>query len=156
MNDKSRLAAQRTAFTLLELMAVLTLLAVLTIIALGRYDADALADAEVRIAARQISLDLMLARRESISTGDNHLVAFSAGSPATYQLKRRLADDSLSAASAVRALHPKLSLVISPGDPEFTFEGDALAGATIEVRGPRKTWRVIVQPIAGVVRSNAM
>lgn len=148
-----RTGPARFAFTLLELLVVLVLLAVLASLVIVRVNPDSLTDAEARSAARRISLDLLVARREAIATGDDVIVEFaSSGSPPSYKLRRRDANGQVTDASTPRVLAAELALTVSPANPEFTFEGDALASCTIQVQGPGQTWEVQVQQIGAVVR----
>lgn len=148
-----RSAQLRCGFTLLELLVVLVLLAVFTTLVIVRVSPNTIADAEARAAARRISLDMMIARREAIATGDDYIVEFTAvASPASYKLRSRDANGNVTDASIARVLHPELKLAVSPANPEFTFEGDATATCTVQVRGPGQTWEVQVQQIGAVVR----
>lgn len=156
-HQRTREYGSTGGFTLLELIAVLFLLAVFATLVIVRINPGSLADAEARAAARRISLDLMVARREAIATGDNFVVEFVANaSPVSYRVKRRATDGSLSDASSARALHPEVKLSVSPDNPEFTFEGDALNSYAIQVRGPRQTWEVQVQQVGAIVRVNQL
>ena len=138
--------------TLLELIAVVAILGLFMLVAISRIGPGTLTNFGAQADARRLAFDLLQARRRSISTGDNHYLAFTmVGGEATgYTLYRR----SGSGDTAVDSPHmfsSNLIVTTSAADAEFTFEGTALAAYQIELTGPEQTWEVNVVPVTGSV-----
>lgn len=141
-------------FSLLELLAVLTILGVVAMAAAGSFRADTVGDVGAQADARRLALDLLQTRRRAISTGDNHVVVFQAGSGGSvgYTVNHRLADNSLVAVDDYRTFPYNVTVVVSPSHPEFAFEGNALATCTITLTGPHRVWKVSVIQSTGAVK----
>ena len=73
----ARRAAARRAVTLLELVAVVFIIGLVGAVAATRYGTNAIADVGAQGFARRLSLDCTLARRRTISKGNNHLLRFT-------------------------------------------------------------------------------
>jgi type II secretory pathway pseudopilin PulG len=138
--------------TLLELIAVVTILGFFAIVTISRIGPGTLTNFGARADARRVAFDLLQARRRSISTGDNHYLAFAiAGGEATgYTLYQRSgAGDT---AVDTPYLFPSSVIVTtSATNAEFTFEGTALAAYQIDLTGPDQTWQVNVVPVSGFI-----
>jgi prepilin-type N-terminal cleavage/methylation domain-containing protein len=144
----------RGAFTLLEMVAVLTLLGILALAAAGVFRPQTVGDMDGHVTAERIAWNLRAARRRAIATGDNHVLVFqtSAGVVTGYTLNRRNADTSLTAIDAAITLPTYVTVTASSTLPEFTFEGDTLAGYTFTVTAPHKAWTITVAQATGSVR----
>jgi prepilin-type N-terminal cleavage/methylation domain-containing protein len=144
----------RGAFTLLEMVAVVALLGILALAAAGAFRPQTIGDMDGHVTAERIAWSLRTARRRAIATGDNHVLQFqtSAGAVTGYTLHRRNADTSLTAIDAAITLPSYVTVTASSTVPEFTFEGDSLAGYTFTVASPHKSWTVTVAQATGTVR----
>lgn len=152
-NRASSSGDARGAYTLLELLAVVSLLGILALAAAGAFRPETIGDLDGRVTAQQLAWDLAQARRRAIATGDNHLLVFaiSGGQLTGYTLHRRLPDSSLVAVDAQRTFPAHVTVTGSSSTPEFNFEGAALAGYTFQVQSPHDTANLTVAQATGTV-----
>ena len=150
-HEPGRMVRARGGYTLLELVAVLLLLGMLA--GLTARLAPDLADMASRVDSRKLALDLEQARRRAISTGDNHLLVFqqSGGAIVGYTVHRRIDVSTTEAVDQYRPFADELTVSVSPGNPEFTFEGAATAACTITVTGSDKVQTLSVLPATGAI-----
>ncbi len=136
----------------MELLAVVTLMGILGAVAMFRIGTAGLGDFGAQGIGRRIALDMKLARRASISTGDNHYLSFteSGGKAVSYRMYRR-ASGGDETADAVRDIPDEVTVTVSTTTVEFDFEGQALAAYQITLAGPNRTWQLNAVPITGTV-----
>lgn len=144
----------RGAFTLLEMVAVITLLGILAAAAAGAFRPESVGDLDGSVTARRIAWNLQQARRSAISSGDNHVLVCQAsgGNITGFTLQRRLPDSSLTPVDAPQTIPDFVTVTASSLAPEFAFEGEALAGYTFTITSPHKSWTVTVAQATGNVR----
>lgn len=143
----------RRAMSLLELAVVVAILGLLTSAAITRFDTATLATSGAEGLVRRISLTLVHARRSTISTGDNHYLRFTSagGNIASFALFRRASggdvqvDQTWLVPQGVTATSGNTIL-------EYDFEGSALAGYSVNIAGPDRSWNVSVVAVTGMVR----
>ena len=147
-----RSGGSRCAFTLLEVVAVIAVLAVLSAAAIASFRTNTFGNYGSQIAARQLAVDLMQSRRRAITEGYNHLVVFenSGGQIIGYTVRRRTGGSTVVVDPLKRFPQP-MTVTSAAGDPEFNFEGAALASYTITLAAPDRTWQVIVAQATGSV-----
>jgi prepilin-type N-terminal cleavage/methylation domain-containing protein len=145
--------ASRGAFSLLELLAVVTILGVLVAAGFATMTTDAVANHSAGIAARQLALDLEQARRSAISTGDEHFLQFAlSGSNITGYTLRRSTGAGSTAADSYRAIPEHVTVTMSPSgatSPAMNFEGQAASSYTMTLTGPKQSWQVVVSAATG-------
>lgn len=147
--------ARSRGVTLLELVAVVVLLGIIAVVATARLGRDSLGNLGAQAEARRVALDLRRARRLSISTGDNHYLAFdtsSGGLVASYELRRRLEGGGDEAVEDPYQFPADVVVAVTSSEAEFAFEGSALAACQVSLAGPHETWVVGVVPVTGLVR----
>ncbi len=144
----------RGAFTLLEMVAVITLLGIMAVAAAGAFRPETVGDLDGSVTAQRIAWDLQQARRRAISTGDNHVLVCqtSGGNVTSYTLNRRLPDTSLTPVDSTKTIPTYVSITATSTAPEFAFEGEALAGYTFTITTPHKSWTITVAQATGNVR----
>ncbi len=137
----------------MELVAVVTLLGILAGIAMFRLGTAGIGDFGAQGVARRIAIDMRLARRAAISTGDNHYLSFTVngGNATDYRMYRKASGGDVTA-DAVRSLPEDVSVTVSATTVEFDFEGQALAAYQVTLTGPNRTFQLNVVPVTGVVR----
>lgn len=147
---------RRSATSLLELIAVVTLLGIVASISIASYRRGTLGNAYAKTDATRVATDARLARQKAISTGDNHFLQFNgSGAGISYQVFRRYANGSVEAAAAPYTFNSAVTVTVSPSNPEFTFEGEGLAGYTIVIRGPDRTNTISINQVTGAVQLTA-
>lgn len=144
---------ERRGVTLFELLAVVTILGIVASIAMARFGRSIMADFGSHAEARQLSLAFLHAQRASITTGDNHYVAFDATSATSYSLFRVTGTGDV----LVDGPHPLESdstITVSATRMEFTFEGqtEGLIDYTVTLQGENRTWQMTIIPISGAVQ----
>jgi len=141
----------------LELVAVVTLIGILASVAMFRLGSAGLGDFGAQGVGGRIALDLKLARRASISTGDNHYLSFtvSGGKVTSYRMYRKASGGDVTA-DAARDIPDELTVTVSATTAQFNFEGEALAAYQITLAGPNRTWQLDVVPVTGMVRSTEL
>ncbi|MCA9204455.1 MAG: type II secretion system protein [Planctomycetales bacterium] len=144
--------SSRRAFSLLELLAVITLIGILSSIVIARNGRTLLGNFGAQADCRRLSLDLLRAQRLSITTGENHFIQFPAttGKGITYRLRRRTATGVQNVES--RTLGEDVSVTASHTVMEFTFEGQALGAYQITLAGNARSWQMNVVPITGAMQ----
>ncbi len=156
-NDDARRVPARRAFSLLELIAVLTIVGLLSSMAFIRFGEGAYNTTSAQGFVRALVLDLRQARSRVISTGEDHYVLFSRtdGVVTSYTLYR----DGLSGDYIVdrTVAVPKGAVVTTATDTwTFDFEGSLSGGTgtgTIVVTGPHHTWTINVYRATGAIKS---
>ena len=145
--------ATRGAFSLLELLAVVTILGVLVAAGFATMTTDSVANHSAGIAARQLALDLEQARRQAIASGSNHFLQFTlAGSNITGYTVRRSNGAGSTVVDTFRAIPAHVTVTMSPSgsaSPAMNFEGQAASSYTLTLAGPNRTWQVIVTAVTG-------
>jgi type II secretory pathway pseudopilin PulG len=139
---------------LLEAILVLTLIGIFAAIALVRLAPSTAADLGAQSAARRLALDMLQAQRRAILTGQNHFLQTTSqsGQIVGYTLYQRLGGGSTTAVDAYRAFPTSVSVAVTPSDPEYTFDGSALAAYQVTLTASDQTWQVTVVPTTGAVR----
>jgi prepilin-type N-terminal cleavage/methylation domain-containing protein len=149
---------QRRGVTLLELLVVVTLTGILSTAVVGRYGRAIFGDFGARTEAHQLWLDMQLARREAIRTGQPHTILMngSARGPwSGYQIVAGSAAEARSGRGSTigdpRTFPEELSASGDSATVEFNFEGQADRAVTLQLAGPHRSWRVQVLPLIGSV-----
>ena len=135
----------------MELLAVVVLIGIFAAIATARYGRSIFAEFGAHGGARELSLALLGAQRSSITTGDNHYAEFDAAQATSYRLMRR-GDAGLVEVRGWEPLSDDVTISVSSTVMEFTFEGQALDGYTIDCVGEDRSFRLEVIMISGTVR----
>ncbi len=143
----------RDGFSLMEMVTVLSLLGVMILVT-ATYSTGTLGNLGAKVEARRVSLDLIQARRRAIATGDNHLLQFakSGSSILSYQIMRRLDDNSMVAVDDVYLFPADVAVASRAIAAEFDFEGSASAGYSINFNGSDRSYQVVVDILTGTVR----
>ncbi len=130
---------------------MVVIVGILAVVAVGRMGYGTLGDFTARAEAKRLAVDLLQARRRSISTGENHSLDFT-GSPATgYTLIRRAAGGDV-AVDEPYIFSDAVVVTVSATEAEFNFEGQALAAYQITLTGPDQTWQVDVVVATGTAK----
>lgn len=142
----------RRAMSLLEFTAVLAIVGVLASAAVTRFGYDSLSNGGAEGWARRLALALAHARRATISTGDNHYLQLSSsGSQVTsYALFRRTGGGDVQVDQTWQ-IPDDVTVTCANSQLEFDFEGQALAGYTLDVAGNGRSWNLTVVMLTGVV-----
>ncbi len=150
---KARRATARRAFTLIELMAAVAIVGLLGATAFMNYGFPTLATGGAEGFTRKISLSLVYARRATISTGKNHFVQFtpSSGNATSFVLMQDTGSGDV-AVDDVHTVPTDVTVTFTNNELEFDFDGSALAGYTVSVAGPNRSWDVSVVMVTGAVR----
>lgn len=152
-HDDNRRATnmRRAAFSLLELLAALALVGLLVGVSV-RYAPDTMGNLSTKVDARRISLDLLHCRRAAIATGDNHVLVFETdGKRISSYTPFRRSEKGLVPVDSTRTVPDDVQVDVMPGDPEFTFEGTALASCTIELVASNRSSTITVSEATGAV-----
>jgi prepilin-type N-terminal cleavage/methylation domain-containing protein len=144
---------QRRAVTLLELVAVVTLIGIMASVAMFRIGTAGVGDFGAQGIARRIAMDMKIARRAAISTGDNHYLSFTVvdGAVTNYRLYRKASGGDVTA-DALRSIPSEVTVTVSATKAEFNFEGEALGAYTVTLAGPNRSWQLTTVPVTGSVR----
>jgi hypothetical protein len=137
---------------LVELAAVLAILALLAGAAFTRFGTSTLENLGAESCARKFALDLVLARRRTIATGDNHYLQLTmvASKVTEYSVVRRSAGGDV-AVDSIRQVPVGVSVTARHGTLEFNFDGGALAAYSVNVAGPQRTWAISTVMTTGAV-----
>ncbi len=146
----TRFKSMPRAITLLELLAVIAVMAIFVTVAASRLGPEMIQDFGARADAHRLAADVLQARRRSISTGENHYLAFTvdAGRVSGYTLYRRGSSGNV-AVDEPHEFPVDVVVTTSVSEVEFTFEGAALVAYQVVLTGPGQTWRVGVVPATG-------
>ncbi|MAT69760.1 MAG: hypothetical protein CMJ58_09570 [Planctomycetaceae bacterium] len=149
---KVRCAHAHRAFSLVELLAVLTIFALIVTAGMLRFGSGTLDNMEADAYVRRLTRDLQYARRRTISTGDNHYlsVTLDGSDVASYTLIRRAAGGD-AAVDEPRGTPDGLTVAASHTALEFDFDGSALAGYSITVAGPSRSYALTTVAATGTV-----
>lgn len=143
--------------TLLELIAVVVLLGIIGTVTVASYRRGTISNVSAKTDATRVLADLRLARQRAIATGDNHFLSFGMnGSSASYTVQRRLSNGTTQITSAEYVFYKDVTVTVTPSNPEFTFEGDGLAGYTITLRGADRVYQITVNRVTGAARITAL
>jgi prepilin-type N-terminal cleavage/methylation domain-containing protein len=143
----------RRGFTLLELLIALTLCAVLSGTALLGYR-RMLSGWRLNAAARQVVMDLKLARARALLSGATHRVRFAVPG-ASYQHERRRRSGTYEPIAPPTELPPDVEILAcsAPGSGiSFRPRGNAAAFGTIALRNGDGEERSVVVDIVGRLR----
>jgi prepilin-type N-terminal cleavage/methylation domain-containing protein len=151
---KARRPQGRRAFSLVEMASVIAIVALVAAAGFSRFGSSTLENLSADGFARRLALDLMQARRRTIATGDNHFLQFTAasGNVTDYTLYRRTSGGNL-AVDEVRFVPAGVNVTTSHTTLEFDFDGAALAGYSVAIAGPQRSWTVSTTMVAGAVRT---
>ena len=151
---KARRSRGRRAFSLLEMLSVLVIVALLAAAGVTRFGSSTMENVGAEGFARKLALDLMQARRRTIATGDNHYLQLAlAGSNVTsYTMYRRTAGGDV-VVDEPRTVPTGVVATASHTTLEFDFGGASLAGYSITVAGPNRSWTVSTIMATGAVRT---
>ncbi len=143
----------RRAMSLLELTVVVSILGLLSVAAISRYGSSTLATGGAEGFARRLSLSLVHARRSTISTGDNHYLqlATSGSQVTSFSLFQRAGGGDVQV-DQTYTVPVDVTVTSAATTLEFDFEGSALAGYSISIAGPTRSWNVSVVALTGAVR----
>ena len=151
-NEKARPAQRRRAFSFVELTAVVAILGVVALISVGRFASGTLQNCAAEGYARQIAVDMLQARRRTISTGDNHYLSLteSGGAVTSYVMWRR-ASGGDAIVDATKTTPFGVTVTASSSTLEFDFDGASLAAYMVTVAGPNRTWTITTTIATGAV-----
>jgi prepilin-type N-terminal cleavage/methylation domain-containing protein len=156
-NDlKARRSRGRRAFSLLEMLSVLVIVALLATAGVMRFGSSTMENAGAEGFTRKLALDLMQARRRTIATGDNHYLqlTLTGSNVASYAMFRRTAGGDVMV-DETRTVPAGVVATASHTTLEFDFGGASLAGYSIAVAGPNRSWTVSTVMATGAVRTTA-
>ena len=144
---------RRRGVTFLELLVVVTLMGIFVAIAAARYGKTAIGNVGANTDARRLALDMLHAKRRAISTGDNHFLRFTmSGSSADGYTLYRSGSGGDVAVDSYHAFPTNLAVTTTHSEPEFSFEGQALASYQVTLTGPHRTWKITVVTATGTIQ----
>ncbi len=143
----------RRAMSLLELIVVVAILGLVGVASISRYGHSAIGNGGAEGFARKLSLALVHARRSTISTGENHFLQLSpsSGNVTSFALFRRTGSGDVQV-DETRSVPQGVTVTSAATVLEFDFEGSALAGYSVSIAGPDRSWNVAVVILTGTVR----
>ena len=149
----ARRGSSRRAMSLLELVVVVAILGLLSVAAISTFGISTVTTSGAEGFARKLSLSLLHARRSTISTGDNHYLQLSSsgGGISSFTLYRRDSGGDVQM-DQVWDVPQDVSVTASHTTLEFDFEGSALAGYSIDIAGPDRSWSVSVVSLTGSIQ----
>ncbi len=140
------------AMSLLELVAVTSIIGLVSLTAITRFGHSTIDNTSAEGFTRKLSLDLLQARRRTIATGDNHYLQLTiSGSNVTSYVLMRRASGGDTAIDEVKTVPGGVAVTTSHTTLEFDFEGAALAGYSISISGPNRSWSLSVITVTGMV-----
>ncbi len=151
-----RLSAWR-AFTLLELLVVLTIVGILSGMAASRFGEGALQQTAAEGYVRRLALDLRLARRASIATGDVCRLSMTsaAGNVVAYRIFRQAAGGDIALDESV-ATPPGVTVTSDFAAWCFDFDGALTAASpsgAVRVDAPKSYWIVTLYGASGSIET---
>lgn len=153
----ARRALARRAFSLIELLSVLTIVGLLSSMAFLRFGSTTFNSTSTAGFVRALMLDMRQARASTISTGDNHYLLFtrSGGQVTSYTLYRSTGAGDVVIDRTVSV--PDGAIVTTGTDQwEYDFDGSVSGGlgsGAITVAGPHYTWTITVYLSTGAISS---
>lgn len=149
--QKARPCFQGRAFSLLEVIAVVTLIGIVSLAAISRYDNSSLENLSAEGYARLLQRDLLQARQRTAATGDNHYLSLttSGSDVTTYTMWRRASGGDV-AVDQPRATPTGLTVTTSHTTLEFDFDGSALDSYSVTAAGPDRWWQVTTVTATGL------
>lgn len=140
------------AFSLLELIAALSLLSVLGAVAVLSHQAMR-PGLDLNAAARQIVMDLKVARMRAVARNTNERIVFTAASD-TYQTQQKAGDTYTNDGVATALPRGIVVVECTARDAAISFRPRGTAGnfGTVSMRNSRGDVRQVVVDIAGQVR----
>jgi len=138
--------------SLLELTIVVSILGLLTVASITRYGHSTIGNGGAEGFARKLSLALSHARRCSIATGENHFLQLTSasGNVTSFALYRRAGKGDIQV-DETRTVPQDVTVSSKSTVLEFDFEGSALAGYSVSISGPDRSWTVSVVMLTGSV-----
>lgn len=143
-NENARRQDWRRAFSLMELMMVLTIIGLLSGMAVMQLGDSAFATTDANGFAQRLARDFAQTRRRSIATGTDHSLSFtrSSGNIVSYAIY------DAAATQLEQSVVVPTSVTVTSASDVFTFDfaGAVTSGAdnTIRVDGPEFYWNVSV------------
>ena len=149
---RARRSDSRRAMSLLELTIVVAILGLLAVASITRYGHSAIGNGGAEGLARKLALALTHARRSSISTGENHFLQLTTvgGSVTSFALFRRTGTGNIQV-DETRTVPQGVTMSSTSTELEFDFDGSALAGYSVSIAGPNRSWDVSVVILTGAV-----
>lgn len=154
----ARRARARRAFSLIELLAVLTIVGLLSTMAFLRFGDAAFSTTSTDGFVRTLMLDLRQARARTISTGDNHYVMLirTGGDVTGYTLYRDTGAGDVVVDRTV-TVPAGVTVTTATDQWEFEFDGSLDTGTgtgAIVVAGDCYSWTITVYKATGRVTSS--
>ena len=149
--QKARRCSQWRAFSLLEVIAVVTLIGIVSLAAISRFGNSALENLSAEGYARLLQRDLLQARQRTAATGDNHYLSLttSGSDVTTYTMWRRASGGDV-AVDQPRATPTGLTVSTSHTTLEFDFDGSSLGSYVVTAAGPDRSWQVTTISATGL------
>lgn len=154
--DARRTVARR-AFSLVELLSVLTIVGLLSSIAFLRFGESAYNSTSTEGFVRTLMLDLRQARARTISSGDDHYVLLSrtGGVVTSYTLYRSTGGGNI---VVDRTVEVPTGATVTTATDQWLFDFDGSLGggtgtATIVVASNHNSWTITVYRATGAVKS---
>ncbi len=153
IDAKLRRDVQRSAMSLLELIAVVTLMGIISAGVAARYGRDILGDVGVRNGARKLSLGMLEAQRCAIRTGDKHGLQLygSTGDVSSWAVFREYPDGSREIIDGPFPVPEDYKLSAGSDQILFDFEGNGTNKFEASLDGPHRNWELRVFPLTRMI-----
>ena len=144
---------RRRGVSLLELLVVVSLMGVLSSTVVMRYGRDIFGDFGARNDAHQLWLDLQLARRMAIRTGQVHSVVCDGPASGPWTGTKIVQGNSPNgpAVGESRRFPPEIHVSGTAAVIQFNFEGQAAQSHSIRLDGPNRSWSIQIVPLSGAI-----
>lgn len=138
--------------SLLELVAVLVIIGLVATAAITRYGTGTLSNSGSQGVSRNLALALTHARRATIATGDNHFLQLTVagGKVTSYALYRATGSGDVQVDRTI-TIPTDVTVTCAATKLEFSFDGHALAGYSVDVAGEDRSWNISVVILTGHV-----